>query len=102
MRISYEDIVADYEKGIQTKLRGFRPSEEFLDTWVHDEDPALSILNMVEAAQLGGVDALEVVLGPKTAGRLDRARLEKLAGAIGRASLTPEGQGLLLKVSYGA
>ncbi len=100
MRVSYEDIVAEYERGIQTQLRGFRPAQDFLDTWVHDEDPARSILSMAEAAELEGLDVLEVAVGPETAKRVDATRLTQMLSKVGKTSLTPEGQGLLLKVSY--
>jgi len=100
VRISYEAIVADYEKGIQTTLRGFRPAQDFLDTWVHDEDPARSILSMVEAAELGGLHVLEVAVGPGIAGRVDAKLLAEMLSKIGRTVVRPEAGGLLLQVTY--
>ena len=103
MRIRYEEIVSAYEEGLRTQLRGFRPAHDFLDTWVHDEDPARSILSMVESAGLGGVKSLEVDVGPETARRIDARRLEALTARSGKATVTaPEGgrAGLLLRVDY--
>lgn len=99
--IRYEEIVAAYERDLQTRLRGFRPQHEFLESWVHDEDPARSLLNMVEAAELGGVKDLGIEIGPETAQRLDQKRLQEMVSKVGRTSLEPRGAGLLLKVAYG-
>ena len=38
--IDYEKLVQDYETGLTTTLRGFRPGLEFIDSWVPDEDVA--------------------------------------------------------------
>ena len=100
MQIRYEEIVAAYERDLQTRLRGFRPQHEFLETWVHDEDPARSLLNMVEAAEMGGLDEISIAIGPETAKRLDQARLQEMTAKVGKVSLVAEGAGLLLKVAY--
>jgi hypothetical protein len=100
MRIQYEEVVAAYEQGLQTQLRGFRPAQAFLETWVHDADPARSILSMVEAAELGGLKDLEIALAPETAEHIDRKRLFETASKLGKAALKAgEGGTLLLHVS---
>lgn len=100
MQIRYEEIVGAYERDLQTRLRGFKPLHEFLETWVHDEDPARSLLNMVEAAQMGGLEGLDIEIGPETTKRLDQKRLQEMTSRVGRVSLEPRGAGLLLKVAY--
>ncbi len=99
MRVQYEEVVAAYEQGLQTQLRGFRPAHAFLETWVHDADPARSILSMVEAAELGGVKDLEVALGPGLAARIDRDQLVLTASKLGKTSLKEEDGGIVLQVS---
>ncbi len=100
MRVHYEEVVAAYEQGLQTQLRGFRPAHAFLETWVHDADPARSILSMVEAAALGGVDAVVIAIAPKTAGQIDRKQLESMTSKVGKVTLEEAGGGLVLKVAY--
>ena len=98
--VRYEEVVSNYERGLQTQLRGFRPAQDFLETWVHDADPARSILSMVEAAGLEGVKALEIEIGPGTARGLDRSRLEALIAGAARVKVAERGDGLLLTVTY--
>ncbi|MCO5144088.1 MAG: hypothetical protein M9962_13440 [Oligoflexia bacterium] len=52
--INYEQLLHDYNEGLNTRLRGFRPAEEFLDIWVPDNDHYKSILNLFEAAESAG------------------------------------------------
>lgn len=100
VRISYEEVVSAYERDLQTQLRGFRPAHAFLETWVHDADPARSLLNMVEAAELGGLERLEIDIGPETAKVLDAGSLREATGKLGQVTLEPAGPGLRLRVVY--
>lgn len=99
MRIRYEEIASGYEEGLRTQLRRFRPAHEFLETWVHDTDPAKSILSMVEAAQMGGIDRLEVLIGESTAKGIDLAQLKALTDKVGRAEIAREGTDVVLQVT---
>lgn len=85
--LRYEELAADYEKNLHTQLRGFKQVHDFLDMWVHDADPARSLLSIAEAAQAGGLPAVEVEIGNATLSRLDRAKLLALVGKVGRARL---------------
>ena len=38
VHVNYDELVARYEDNLTTVLRGFSPSEQFLETWVHDAD----------------------------------------------------------------
>lgn len=100
MRVDYEEVVAAYERDLQTRLRGFKPAHPFLEGWVHDANPARSILNMVEAAELGDLPSLEIRIGPETAKVLDRAYVRTWTAKVGRATLEEIPDGLLLKVDY--
>lgn len=100
MRVHYEEVVSAYEQGLQTQLRGFRPAQAFLETWVHDADPARSILSMVEAAELGGLKELDIAIGSETARRIDRMQLETLTSKVGKVLIEDAADGLVLKVTY--
>ena len=100
MRIEYEAVVSGYVQSLQTQLRNFRPAHEFLETWVHDEDPAKSLLNMAEAASLGGESSLDIAVGPETLRTVDPLRLERVLAQAGKVQLVPEGKGLLLRISF--
>ena len=52
--IDYEKLVKTYENSLMTTLRGHSPHDEYLATWVPDADPVNGILNMIEAAEIGG------------------------------------------------
>ncbi len=97
--VSYEDLVADYEKNLQTQLRGFKQAHEFLDLWVHDEDPAKSILSIVEAAESGGLSEIGILIGSETLSKVDTQKLLALVGKVGTARLAPQARGTLLTVA---
>ncbi len=85
--IDYEKLVQDYETGLTTTLRGFRPGLEFIDSWVPDEDVAKSILNLIEAASMAGesgIRPLRLFLNSKTAPQLDASHLQVLAANLAR------------------
>ena len=100
MRVDYDAVVAGYEQGLQTQLRGFRPAHDFLETWVHDADPVRSILNMVEAAELSGAKDLDIWIGPETAGKVDGKRLAALTSQVGKVTVQALDAGLMLRVTY--
>ncbi|MBI3565978.1 MAG: hypothetical protein HY079_12330 [Elusimicrobia bacterium] len=83
MRLVYDDLVRDYLDSLHSKLRNFAVEPEFLATWVHDEDDAVSLSELFAAAQSAGARELAVVVGAKTAAALDRARLEGLLKPFG-------------------
>jgi len=74
--IDYEDLVVAYHQSLTTMLRGFRSMEEFdfLEIWVPDDDPARSILNLIEAAKERNLKCLTVILGSKTLKAIDLDR----------------------------
>ena len=100
MRVDYDAVVAGYEQGLQTQLRGFRPAHDFLETWVHDADPVRSILNMVESAGLSGARDIDIWIGPETSRRVDGKRLEAVTSQVGKVTVLARDAGLLLQVTY--
>lgn len=51
---AYEKLVEEYEASLTTVLRGFRPSLDFVDSWVPDSNLVSSLLNLLDAAQIAG------------------------------------------------
>ncbi|MGO9936956.1 MAG: hypothetical protein ACLPH3_04735 [Terracidiphilus sp.] len=83
--IDYESAVAAYMENLSTVLRGFRPAEDlhFLETWVPDEDPLLSILGIFDSAKGAGIPAVTVRVGSKTMASLDLAAIESASSSLG-------------------
>lgn len=99
-KIDYERLVEDYKKSLTTVLRGFKAGAEFLETWVHDEDDVQSILNILEAAESGGVEGISVYIGPNTLSNLDSIRLKEFATRVGTVETEVNGEGINLNVSF--
>lgn len=99
--LRYEELAADYERNLQTQLRGFKQVHGFLDLWVHDADPARSLLSIVEAAQAGGLPAVEIEIGNATLAAIDREKLLALVGKVGPARIDGRGDGARLHVDLG-
>lgn len=97
--IDYESLVLSYSDSLTTVLRGFRPALSFLETWVPDEDPARSVLNLVEVAQAAGLSRVTLFIGPDTTRKLDLSRLMQIVGVLGTPVARRERDGLLLTIS---
>jgi 3-hydroxyisobutyrate dehydrogenase-like beta-hydroxyacid dehydrogenase len=100
--LSYEKLVADFETKLVTQLRSFVAGAEFLETWVPDDDPVKSILNMVEAAEAYGRGdiAVRVSTGTLPGSRIDALR--STIGALGRLEAHPyEGDTLIVVSDIG-
>ena len=99
VRVDYEELIADYEKGLIDTLRGFVPATEYLESWVPDEDPVKSLCNIVEAAGSYGQDAISVFVGQEIARRVDTAALLEAARELGEARIESQGDGLIFEVT---
>jgi hypothetical protein len=78
--IHYESLVESFEDGLLNKLRGHGVEEhEFLEMWVPDPDPVKSVLNMVEAAEIGAVESFDIAISSETLGG---PRLDELKDAV--------------------
>jgi len=58
--IIYEDLVASYSSNLEVQTRGFSAGYVWLESWVPDDDILPSLLNLVEAAQIGGIAELSL------------------------------------------
>lgn len=97
--LDYDKLVEAYNANLDVTLRGFRPAEEMLDTWVPDEDAARSLSSLVEAAQLCGSDAVQVRVSQKTlAGQSVEALLEKLS-TMGTTQVQREADGVIFSIA---
>ncbi|MBI3317677.1 MAG: hypothetical protein HYZ90_00820 [Candidatus Omnitrophica bacterium] len=99
-RLDYENLLASYEDRLTKVLRGFRPTPEveFLETWVPDDDPARSILNLIEAAKERNLKRLTVTLGHKTLQAVDFDRLTQTIGSIARVMIERTAEGAELRI----
>jgi hypothetical protein len=58
--IRYEDLVAAYSNNLETQTRGFSAGFPWLESWVPDDELLPSLANLLESAQIGGMDAIGV------------------------------------------
>lgn len=98
MILNYEPLMADFNRKLVTQLRGHAADNEFLETWVPDEDPVKSILNMVEAALSGGLDRMQIRFAATTMTDRQRADLLAAVSTIASARLSPREGGFELAV----
>lgn len=98
--IDYEKLVLDYQESLATVLRGFRPATEFLESWVHDENDLLSLLNIVESAEQAGEKEILIYIGAKTLSKLELKNLVALVEKIGKIETESYNNGLNFKVSF--
>jgi hypothetical protein len=98
--LDYDKLVDAYSVNLDVTLRGFKPAEEMLDTWVPDDDPIQSLANLFEAAQLCGSNAVSVRVSNKTLeSHCDVSLKEKLA-SLGEVTVEPEAESTVFTVSH--
>ena len=97
-KIHYEEVVESYHQRLHTVLRSFHTGPEFLELWVPDADDVRSLLNMVEAAQTGGLERLSIVMTHATADGLDWTALETRLGAYGELARSDTAEGVELDI----
>ena len=97
--LDYEKLVEAYSSNLDVTLRGFRPAEEMLDTWVPDEDPVRSLTNLVEAAQLCGSDSVSFRVGTKTLNGHSPESLQEKLASLGDVNVSKEDDTVVFKVS---
>src|SRR5665213_865641 len=88
--LDYDKLVEAYNTNLDVTLRGFRPAEEMLDTWVPDEDPIRSLVNLVEAAQLCGSKSVSVRVSNQTLGAGAAEAVRDKLDSLGDASFVQE------------
>lgn len=97
--LDYEQLVAQYAASLTATLRGFRGGAEFLETWVHDEDDATSLLAIAESALDAGMDALQVRVGTATLAKLNVEDLKVRSASLGGLEVNEDGDGALFSFS---
>ena len=89
--LDFESLTADFNQKLLTQLRGHSADNQYLETWVPDEDPVKSILNMVEAALSSGLEIVRVRIASSTLNKTQRDVLLAELGTIAKARLADEG-----------
>jgi hypothetical protein len=87
MILNYEALMADFNHKLVTQLRGHSPDNEYLETWVPDEDPVKSMLNMVEAALSAGLEDIQIRFAAATMNDAQRAALLAAVAEIASVQL---------------
>ena len=98
--IEYEKVVTEYVDGLELKLRGVSSSTDFLHMWVHDEDDAMSILNMAESAKTFGLKNLSIRITPETFAKINKDQLLETLNQVGKASCRTEKGSVILDISF--
>jgi hypothetical protein len=102
--IDYDALVDAYRRSLTSVLRRFRPgdfNEAFLETWVPDEDDGKSIEGIFEAASAAKVPRVALRLAEATLLRLTEARLVAIGARFGVATLSREGEAIVIDVALG-
>lgn len=97
--IDYDRLTADFNLSLVTTLRGHKPTEDYLEIWVPDEDPVKGILNMVEAAQAAGRGGIELEVSTLTLPVARHAELHDELAGIGEVAIQAINGKTLVSVS---
>lgn len=89
--IDYDQLVDDYSTSLVDKLRGHGAAGTFFDHWVPDEDPVRGIINLIEAAEVGGVPNLTIRVSASKLKSSEKARLERAAEGLAVLAIQPDG-----------
>jgi len=99
--LNYEALVEDFNRKLLTQLRSHSADAEYLETWVPEEDPVKSILNIVESAQAYGHDQVRLTVAKTTINSEQQQELLGLIAPLGRAKIVDEGESCELEVVLG-
>lgn len=97
--LDYEKAVADFNEKLLTQLRSHGAEEDYLEMWVPDEDPAKSILNMVEAAKTYGRQGIVVRVSKATLPQVQMQLLRAEAEPLGQLSAEDDGDNWIIRVT---
>jgi hypothetical protein len=98
--LNYERLVADFSYDLLNNLRNHGTSEDCLETWVPDEDPVKSILNMVEAAHSADSQEIAVVVTRDTLPESRVPELCALLASLGHVEVKDAGSAWILTVGH--
>lgn len=99
--LNYEELVEDFNRKLLTQLRGHSVDTEYLESWVPEEDPVRSILNIVESAQAYGLDELRLSVAKTTLNGDQQHDLVNLIAPIGQTKVIDRGQTCEIEVVIG-
>lgn len=60
MELNYQELVDNYQKNLDTKLRGFKGGPGFLETWTYDVDDQRSLLEIIELGSQAGEEIIVI------------------------------------------
>ncbi|MEQ9329227.1 MAG: hypothetical protein RJQ21_18235 [Rhodospirillales bacterium] len=99
--LDYDALVREFEDGLVNNLRRHGVGDDFLEMWVPDPDPVLGVLNMAEAAESYGLQAVSIRVS-KTMVPEDRlAELETALGNLGGVAITDLGDAVRADIRIG-
>jgi hypothetical protein len=99
--LNYEELVEDFKRRLLTQLRGHSAEAEYLETWVPEDDPVKSILNIVESAQAYGRDQVRLNVAKTTMTTRQQQDLLELIAPIGQARIVDRGRICEIEVAIG-
>ena len=94
----YEPLMADFNHKLNTQLRSHGADSEYLETWVPDEDPVKSMLNMAESAIAFGCQEMKIRFAASTMSEAQRTQLVATLADIGEGRLTQTATGYELTI----
>jgi len=97
--LEYEELVQAFENSLLHQLRGHNAAVAYLESWVPDEDPVRSMLNMLEAVEDAGQTSYCISFARETLGERRLADLTECAEEFGLASLTDSDGRVVLRVT---
>jgi hypothetical protein len=86
----YENLVSSYRNNLEVQTRGFNPGHIWLESWVPDDDVLPSLLNLVEAAQLGGLNTLKLQIEKESLIPLDIDSLTSHLSHLASVTVIPK------------
>lgn len=99
--LDYDALVREFEDGLVNNLRRHGVGDDFLEMWVPDPDPVLGVLNMAEAAESYGMDAVSIRVSKDAVPDARRAELEKALGTLGSVAIADLGDAIRADVTIG-
>ncbi len=96
--IDFDRLVEAYSASLVETLRGHGATGNFLEHWVPDTDPVLGLVNLVEAAQTEGVDAIDVTVSRHSLPSSALPQLRAAFADFASIEIEPWGAGLRLRI----
>lgn len=96
IEFDYERLAADFKDRLVTQLRSHGAGNEYLETWVPDDDPVKSIVNMVEAVFSSGGGDVTIRLARSTLDANQRRSLLAILDEFGTPRLETTASGYVL------